>query len=201
MALDTGQGKKSGEILEDRPTHLVEFGILTQALCARWVEVAREDAEAAFLCRGDGEGAHACEPIAHDIFHIERVDESVVFALETGVPVDFGKVETEATVAFGEFDVEVGPSCQHLHLEEPELGIYRVDLVHHRLYGPVLVQHYLPDEMLVGEVLFPKVEVGWKRESKAEMARSEGNDEGLLYVRSASSGRAWAVRKPYRYDL
>lgn len=117
------------------------------------------------LARGHGEGPDAGHDVAHDLARLENVDQPAVLRLQLAVPVDFGVVKLEDAVALGDLDVEVVGPGQDFVLECPELGLGAdvVDLVDDGLDLRVLVEDNLCDEVLVGQIVVPEVEMGWAR--------------------------------------
>lgn len=131
-----------------------------QALEALGVLVVGPD-EDALLAGGHGEGPDAGHDVADDLAGLEEVDEPAVLRLELAVPVDLGVVKLEDAAALGDLDVQVVRTSQDFVLEGPELGLGPdvVDLVDDGPELGVLVQQDLGHQVLVGEVVFPKVQV------------------------------------------
>lgn len=87
-----------------------------------------------------------------------------MLGLELGVPVDLGVVEAEDAVVLLDLDVEVVLPREDLVAEGAigGLGADVVDLVDDGLEARDFVEDDVRDNLLVGEVLFPKVEVDWE---------------------------------------
>lgn len=86
-----------------------------------------------------------------------------MFGLELAVPVDLGVVELEDAVVLLDLDVHVVRSTKDFIAEGPELGLVAdvVDFVDDGADFGVLVEDDLGDDLLVGEVPVPEVEMGW----------------------------------------
>lgn len=86
-----------------------------------------------------------------------------MLGVEAAVPVDLGVVEAERAVFLADLDVEVVDAGEELIAEGAEFGLVAdvVDFVDYGADGGVLVHEDFGDEVLVGEVGFADVEVGW----------------------------------------
>lgn len=86
-----------------------------------------------------------------------------MLGVQPAVPVDLRVVEAEGAVFFADLDVEVVDAGEELVAEGAEYGFVAdvVDFVDYGADRGVLVHEDFSDEVLVGEVGFADVKVGW----------------------------------------
>jgi hypothetical protein len=143
---------------------LVPLNGILEVAVALGVHVVCKDEDAPFG-GGHGKGSDAGHDIAYDLSGLEGLDETGVLRLELAVPVDFGVVEAEDAVVLADLDVHVVGAGEDLVGKGAEAGLAAdvADLVDDGAELVVLVEDYLGDDGLEGEVALAEVEVGWAR--------------------------------------
>lgn len=142
-------------------TYLVPLDNLGEVLVAVWVFVICPHKDAV-LAGGHRKGPNAGHDVGHDLAGLEHGRDALVLGAELGVPVDFGVVKLEDAAGFADFDVEVVGPGQDLVGKGAELalGADVVDLVDDCADAGVLVDYDFGNDVFVGEVLIPQVEMG-----------------------------------------
>jgi len=107
---------------------LVERGIESEKVEGMGIEIVGINKTPRGIDGGDGKGTDACKRITNDLALLEGPDESIVLGSKTRVPIDLSKVETESMAVFNDLSLHVVFSCNHLHLEGPELCLDLADL-------------------------------------------------------------------------
>lgn len=139
---------------------LVAANSIKHALVTIRIEVVGPH-EDALLASWHSEWPNASHDVADSLALFEGIDESLVFGVESAVPIDFCVVEFECAVGFADLDIHVVGSSKYLVLEGAVFTFLTnvVNLVDNSPDGGVLVDQDLADNVLVWHVLLTEVQM------------------------------------------
>jgi hypothetical protein len=124
------------------------------------IEVVGPDKNTLLACR-HSEWTNTSHNIANGFAFAEGVDESLMFSVQSAVPVDFCVVEAKVAVSLADLDVHIIRTSKNFVLESAVLALFSnvVNLVDDSADSWVLIDENLADDGLVRRVLVTKIEM------------------------------------------